>query len=132
MVLIRVGTESWGARLRRAASAVVLGSVIFMLGAAGSKNSPSLPPTLDPSIACKRPKTATPYFPSIRARDLLRARLAPFAGAPLFEESRIPDEFGPSRERPEPEGRNRDMMRSPRYLRPYLASIAVSSVSPPA
>src|SRR6185295_3666919 len=85
MVLVRFRMGRWKDRFRRTISAIVLGTIIFMLGVAGSKNSPSLPPTLNPAVACKRPKTATPYFPSARARDLLRSRLANLTSEPDFE-----------------------------------------------
>lgn len=128
--MTRVG--AWRDRLGRVATAAVLGSVMFMLGAAGSKNSPSLPPTIDPAVACKRPKTATPYFPAARSRDLLRAGLAPFADAPLLEESGILKVFGTAQGRLEPQGRDKDTLRTPRYLRPHHASGVVDSASPPA
>jgi hypothetical protein len=132
MGLARIELGTWKDRVGRAATAAVLGSLIFMLGAAGSKNSPSLPPTVNPAVACKRPKTATPYFPSVRARDLLRAKLAPFAMVPPLEACRAAREFTTQRARPEAEGRDSHAMTSPRYLRPHLASVGESSVSPPA
>ena len=132
MVLIRVEIGTWKDRVGKAASAVVLSSLIFMLGAAGSKNSPSLPPTLDPAVACKRPKTATPYFPYARARDLLRARLARFTEASGLEADPDSWDFTSCQGPQELERHDHGALTSPRYLRPHLASALESSASPPA
>jgi hypothetical protein len=131
LVTLRMGR--WKNRSRRIISGIVLGSIIFMLGVAGSKNSPSLPPTINPAVACKRPKTATPYFPSARARDLLGSRLANFNAQPAFEavaRSINGTDLEDSRWLPPVDAE--EAMKEPRYLRLFLATTSAGSISPPA
>ena len=122
-----------GGRARRVMICAVLGSLIFMLGAAGSKNSPSLPPTVDPSVACKRPKTATPFFPSARARDVLRARLERVPADLPVEELRSAVSLADPDLRLTPFApETAHALSAPRYLQAHSTVCSEHSTSPPA
>ena len=119
----------------RGLSFSILGLLIFMLWAAGSKINISWPPTNDPRVACRRPKTASPHPPppsgyeQVKATQKPRVELVMFTSPPEFElasnclgESEDPEATAPA-------GPPRTLLR-PRYLLSYLQP--QRNLSPPA
>jgi hypothetical protein len=119
----------------QALSSSVLWLLTFMLWAAGGKMNISWPPTMDPSVACRRPKTTTPHPPAPTGHELVKstegAEVVLELPEPPQELLASPDSEGGAddSEAKAPAGPSRCVLR-PRYLQPFFQP--QHHLSPPA
>ncbi len=125
---------STGARLAiryRKPAFALLWFIIFMQGVAGSKIPISWPPTMDPAVACRRPKASTPHPPEPSFEEQLKAVQDPTVPPLLAEVVRV-SEWTVDLSGQEDLFESAQIPSVPRYLLPYLRSTPRHHLSPPA
>jgi hypothetical protein len=112
---------------------IVFMPVLFLLFVAGGKMNIGWPPTMDPAVACKRPKVGSPHPPEPSPKEIVESNSLWILEAALLEQPPEFDAQADARDQRLPFRLTRHLpFTKPRYLEPFLILPASHHLAPPA